>query len=156
MRFWKAIVKGVGLFCGNFCTGRGPYPPCQMMWCVCCYTDELDNIFPYGERGVEGYWESEVERRYEAVSNVDQLLTHFQCDNFHFCNIKGRSSEESNLKDKTLLETIRGLSLDAFWIRDPRTIKLKNVDVKEYDRGGNWRLDFGGVYASTVSLSVDR
>ena len=53
--------------------------------------------------------------------------------------MKGRSSEESNIKDKTLLETTRRVSLDAFWIRKPGTIKgnilmlrnMKGVDIRE-------------------------
>ena len=56
-----------------------------------------------------------VERRYEAGRNGEHLLTNFQCDICHLLNIKGRSPDESDVKDKTLLETIRRLSLYTFW-----------------------------------------
>ena len=47
-----------GYIFGNFCTGRGPYPPYQMMWCGGCYADESDKFPPKWERQVEVYWES--------------------------------------------------------------------------------------------------
>ena len=66
--------------------------------------------------------EGKVESWYEAGRNGDHMLTHLQCDICHFHNIKDRSPEVSNLKDKTLLETIRRLLLDTFWNWKPRTI----------------------------------
>ena len=72
---------------------------------------------------MEGDWESELERWYEAERNGDNILTHFQCDICHFRNMNSRSLEKSNLKDNTLFEIIWRVSLDAFWIRDPGTIK---------------------------------
>ena len=78
-----------------------------MMWCRDCCADQSNYVLPKGERGVEGDWEGEVESWYDAGRNGDHMLTHFHCDVFHFRNIKGRSLEESILKDKTLLETIQ-------------------------------------------------
>ena len=60
-----------------------------------------------------------MEIRYEAGRNGDHMLTNFQCDICHFCNIKGRSPERSNLKDNMLLETIWRELLDAFWSWEP-------------------------------------
>ena len=33
---------------------------------------------------------------------------------------------------------------------------MERVDVKEYDRGGYWRIGFGGLDTSTGYLYVDR
>ena len=51
------------------------------------------------------------------------MLPHFQCDNFHFRYIEGRSADVSNLKDKTLLENIWRALLHAFWRQDPGIIR---------------------------------
>ena len=48
----KVRIKGVGIVCGNFFTGRGPYTPCHMMWCRGCYADDSDKVFPQGEMDV--------------------------------------------------------------------------------------------------------
>ena len=63
-----------------------------------------------------------MESQYEVGRNGYHMLTRFQCDICHFRNINGRSPEVSNLKDKTLLETIQRESLDAFWSRGAETI----------------------------------
>ena len=106
----KTLVKRVGVFCGHFYKERGPYPPCQTMWCGGWYADQSKD----GER--------EVESRYEAGRNSNHMNTYFQCNICHFRNIQVRSLERSNLKYKTLLETIRRKSLDTSWIREPGTI----------------------------------
>ena len=33
-------MRGAGIFCGNFYTGREKFPPCQIMWCVRCYVEK--------------------------------------------------------------------------------------------------------------------
>ena len=38
-------------------------------------------------------WEGEGEIWYDSGRNGDHMLTHFQCDIFHYRNIKGRSPE---------------------------------------------------------------
>ena len=35
----KNIVKGAGIFCGNFFVGRRQYPPCHRVWCGGCYIE---------------------------------------------------------------------------------------------------------------------
>ena len=39
-------MGGAGIFCGNFCTGRGKFPPCQMMWSISCYVDRKSDGLP--------------------------------------------------------------------------------------------------------------
>ena len=60
--------------------------------------------------------------RYEKGRTGDYLLTHFQCDLFHFGNMKGRDPSEGSDKDKKLVISIRRASLDAFCSREPGTV----------------------------------
>ena len=72
---------------------------------------------------MEGDWGGEVGSQYEVIRNGDHMLTHFECDICHLCNIKGRSMEVSNLDYKIVPETIRRALLDSFWNWKPRTIR---------------------------------
>ena len=51
------------------------------------------------------------------------MLTHFQCDLCHFRNMKGRDLIKGSNKDKKLIIDIRRVSLEAFWSREPGTVK---------------------------------
>ena len=51
------------------------------------------------------------------------MLTHFQCDLCHFINMKGRDLIKGSNKDKKLIIDIRRVSLEAFWSREPGTVK---------------------------------
>ena len=64
------------------------------------------------------------ERSYEIGRIVDHLITHFQCDKFHFINIQG------SVKDERFLVTMRRSTLDEFWSREPETVKEKLTMVK--------------------------
>ena len=59
----------------------------------------------------------ESEIRYERGRSGYHLLTHFQCDNFHFRNIQRREPDSMSVKDERLLIKIRRAALDAFWSR---------------------------------------
>ena len=72
---------------------------------------------------MEGYWGEAVEIRYEAGRNIDNILTYFWCDIFHFRDIKGRSPEVINQKYQTLLVTISRASLESFWSRNMGVIQ---------------------------------
>ena len=37
---------------------------------------------------MEGDWGGEVGSQYEVIRNGDHMLTHFECDICHLCNIK--------------------------------------------------------------------
>ena len=51
------------------------------------------------------------------------MLTHFQCGLCYFLNMKGRDPTEGIEKDKRLVIAISRASLDAFWIKEPGTVK---------------------------------
>ena len=61
-----------------FFTGRGPYPPFQMMCCGGCCGNKSNDFLPKGEKEAGGYWEGAVESQYNKRSNSDNMLTHFQ------------------------------------------------------------------------------
>ena len=54
---WKKVVKGGGIFCGNFCVGCGQYPPCQMLWCGGCYVTHPKYDFHKSWKQSGGDWE---------------------------------------------------------------------------------------------------
>ena len=45
MKYQKKLVRGVGVFCVNVCTGRGKYSPLRIMWCGGCYKDNPRDEF---------------------------------------------------------------------------------------------------------------
>ena len=51
------------------------------------------------------------------------MLTNFQCDLCHFQNMKGRDLTEGSDKEEKLVMDIRRASLDAFWSREPGTVR---------------------------------
>lgn len=67
--------------------------------------------------------------QYQVARNRDQLMISFQCDLYHFCNLKGLDSRKGNA-DAKLLRTIRRATLDTFWTREPRTVEATKIDSK--------------------------
>ena len=51
------------------------------------------------------------------------MLTYFQCDLCHLRNMKGIDPTKLSQEDERFMIAIRRASLDAFWIREPRTVK---------------------------------
>ena len=51
------------------------------------------------------------------------MLTHFQCDLFHFKNMKGIYPNSLRQEYNTLMIAIWRSSLDAFWSRYPGTVR---------------------------------
>ena len=53
----------------------------------------------------------------------------FQCDLYHFRNLKGLDLERGN-NDINLLQTIRRENLDVCWTREPRSVEVTRRDSK--------------------------
>jgi hypothetical protein len=53
----------------------------------------------------------------------DSLVTPFQCDHCHFVNVMGREPVEGLASDLRVLKCIRRVNLDAFWSREPGTVR---------------------------------
>ena len=61
--------------------------------------------------------------RFMHGRNGDHLMVPFQCELCHFRNIYGRDPEENNLKHKEFFIFARRANLDAFWSREPPTVR---------------------------------
>ena len=74
----KTRRGGVGIFCRNFCVGRGGFPPCMNVWCGGCYRESPTDPFPRMEQNdVEDESEVLLEgkdgERYRVGRNGDHL-----------------------------------------------------------------------------------
>ena len=67
--------------------------------------------------------------RFLEARNGDHLMVPFQCELCHFHNIYGREPAANNFKDKEFFMFCRRANLDAFWSREPPTVRnnLKEV-----------------------------
>jgi hypothetical protein len=63
------------------------------------------------------------EGRFLSARDGDNLVTPFQCDHCHFMNLMGRKPLENLASDVRLLKCIWRVNLDAFWSREPRTVR---------------------------------
>jgi hypothetical protein len=61
----------------------------------------------------------------------------FQCDICHFRNIQKRDMVAGNRKDKLLLQCIRRASLDAFWAREPSTVRANLRGARRLEEIGD-------------------
>ena len=125
----KMLKGGVGIFCGNFCRGRGGFPPCANAWCGSCYTESPNDPFPQQQK-VEEDAESEIlldeedERRHRSGRNSDHLRrVPFECDLFHYRSTNNREPVWSSPKAMATLEAIMQVNLDVFWAREPATLR---------------------------------
>ena len=119
----KKLVRGAGIFCEKIYVGRGQYPPCQIVLCRGCYAEHPKDDFSKSGKESGGYWEGELEGRYEKGRTGYYLSTHFQCDLCHFRNMKGRYQAEGSEKDEKLVIAKRRTSLDILRIREPGTLR---------------------------------
>ena len=55
--FQSRVVGCAGLFCGNFCTRRGQFYLCKMMWCRRCYVKHNGDGFPKAGKIPGGDWD---------------------------------------------------------------------------------------------------
>ncbi len=117
---------GGGIFCGNFSWNRGPWKPCLQVWCRSCYVPLDNGEFPIAkpkdERGFEVQDKSE-EWGYKKGRDGDNLITPFQCDLRHFRNLLQRNPVQDLAQDLRVLKLIRRANLDAFWAREPNTVR---------------------------------
>ncbi len=65
------------------------------------------------------------------------MLSPFQCDLCHFRNIQKRDPLFGHRKDILLLQCIRRASLDAFWAREPSTVRANLRGAKRLEEIGD-------------------
>jgi len=61
--------------------------------------------------------------RFIRARDGDHLVTPFQCNLCHFCNIMGRDPIHNSPQDVRLQKLIRRANLDALWSREPNTVR---------------------------------
>jgi hypothetical protein len=69
--------------------------------------------------------------------NGDHLMCMFQCDLCHFRNMQGRDPIIGQGRDSLLLQCIRRASLDAFWAREPSTVRSNLNGAKKLEAIGD-------------------
>ena len=68
--------------------------------------------------------------RFKQARNGDHLMVPFQCDACHHVNLTGRWPNPLMAKDQRLLWFIRRAHLDAFWSREPSTVRSNLVEMR--------------------------
>jgi hypothetical protein len=122
------ISYRMGIFCATFLASRGNCRPFQKAWCGSCYIplegDRFPFILPKDEES--NLLVSEEDKfSFGEARPGDHLFCPFQCELCHFRNIQRRSPKTRTglLGDTELMKCLRRVNLDAFWSREPSTIK---------------------------------
>jgi hypothetical protein len=77
------------------------------------------------------------DNRFMEARAGDHLLTQFQCEVCHFRNIMGRNPmTDISDGDRELLADFRRALLDAFWSREPPTVKGNLIEAVRGERYG--------------------
>jgi hypothetical protein len=129
-----------GVICANFgwerCLGRGR---CEGAWHGACYRQHEKDKFPVlGMKDLddalldEGLLEEDDPLRFQEAREVDHLLCHFQCDECHFGNMKGRPPRLLNLFNVLMLLCIRRAILDTLWARERSTVNSNRLEGVRY------------------------
>eukprot|EP00985_Skeletonema_marinoi_P016836 scaffold9108_cov94-Skeletonema_marinoi.AAC.4 len=125
-------IDGRGIFCANFFTSKGDFPPCGAAYCGECYQDYEGDPFPVQrtlddeEIGEESGFEvdEESKRRFLHGRNGDHVMgVRFECDVCNFRNINERDVVWNSESDLRTLRYIRRASLDVMWSRESGTVK---------------------------------
>lgn len=147
-RCGELVRNGAGVFCGNFSCERGGFPPCWKAWCGKCYTIPVGSPFPIRLATEEDGFEATVEgdeRRFKEGQDGDFLITPFQCELCHFRNIQKRNPSPSNVKDNRCLEDFRHANINAFWSREPSTVKANLGQARKMEDIGEEYYGFNSV-----------
>ncbi len=114
-----------GIFCGNFSSSRGLWPPCQSTWHAECYTSQGElPTFPMVaiEDELGNPWHKEEERRKGLSHGVDgaHMCISFQCEICWMRNQEGR--DPSTEVDDVFQACIKQANLDSMLGKSPLTI----------------------------------
>lgn len=85
------------------------------------------------------------EIRFRRGRDGDFLMTPFQCEWCHFRNIKQRDVAPTNQVDQRLLKDVRQANMDAFWSREPATVRANLTQVKRMEELGKLWYGFYSV-----------
>lgn len=85
------------------------------------------------------------EARFREARDGDFLVTPFQCELCHFHNIHGRAPNDRKEKDMRCLEDFRHCNLNAFWSREPSTIKNNLYQARMMEEIGEEQYGYTSV-----------
>jgi hypothetical protein len=101
--------------------------------CGECYTPLDSNEFsiakPLNEDGLEVEDPSDS-KRYCEGRNGDNLITPFQGDLCHFCNLMDQEPVRGLAPDLRILKCIRRANLDSLWSSEPRTVSRNLAECR--------------------------
>ena len=121
------------MFCANYSSQRGSFPPCKNCWCAGCFTPVGNQPFPIkrtlDEDGIE-IKRGDDDLRFLRGRDGDHLMTPYQCELCHFRNIQKRDPVQGDSQDLLLMQYARRVSLDAFWSRESSTVAANLGQVK--------------------------
>lgn len=116
-----------GIFCANFGQPGKGRPECHGAWCAPCYRE--DPLIPFsvfrakGADGEDLEIRGEDQDRYRTARPGDILMCPFECDSCHFYKLNHRTEDPHQDGDRRIMALIRRANLDAFWAREPTTVR---------------------------------
>ncbi len=114
-----------GIFCGNFSSSRGSWPPCQNVWHAECYTSQGElPTFPTkaieDKLGNPWHKEDERQRSFSQGVNGSHMCIPFQCKVCWMKNLEVRDPLAE--KDDVYKACIKHVNLDAMLGKYPLNI----------------------------------
>ena len=123
-----------GLFCANYLSSRGGWPPCNSVWCGECYTPHpLDRFHRHEVTDASGFaWaHPRDETRFRVARAGDHLLSPFQCDTCVARTLRKSSLVPGNRQDDLLACCIRRANLDVLWSRESSTVAANRRQIQQ-------------------------
>jgi hypothetical protein len=119
------VKRMEGIFCGNFSSSQGLWPPCQNTWHAECYTSQGDRptfLLVAIEDKLGNPWHKEEERHRRLSQGVDRshMCIPFQCEVCWIRNLEGRDPIAG--KDNVYRACIKRAILDAMLGKSPLAI----------------------------------
>ena len=116
-----------GIFCSNFGQPVTGLRQCRGGWCATCYREStLIPFSVYRARGADGEelnLPDEEENRHKTARPGDTLICPFECDFCQFVKLCHHLPRVGTERDLRILAFIRRANLDAFWAREPATVR---------------------------------
>ena len=136
------------MVCANFGESREGFSPCEFISCGPCYTPHRWDKFKIQDPAevIEGelslVTNDEERKRFKEARAGDHTMRMFQCDQCQFQNCYFRNPNDKVASDELALCCIRRANLDAFWSREPATVRNHVHEVKfQLKYGGQLNLD---------------
>lgn len=124
------------MVCANFGKSREGLSPCEFISCGPCYTPHRWDKFKIQDPAdvIEGELSlvsnDEERKRFREARPGDHTMRMFQCDTCQFQNCYFRNPNNKVASDELAMCCIRRANLDAFWSREPATVRNHVNEVR--------------------------